>query len=85
MEKAFEHIIDAKKIQNDYEMSIVMNILQKKWAASEVLPSELSSMILEYHMQAYDTNVRVLSLDGGGKIIEYPDIERCFSCVAFRL
>ena len=71
MENAFQRVMDAKKIENDYDMSIVVHILEKKRAASEVPPPELSSMILEYHTQGCETNVRVLSLDGGGKMIQF--------------
>ncbi len=84
MKEVFQRIMDAKKIQNDYDMSIVMHILEKKRAASEVPPSELASMILGYCMQAYDTNICVLSLDGGGKRIKFFCIERFYSCVVSR-
>ncbi|CAF1573423.1 unnamed protein product [Rotaria sp. Silwood1] len=63
--------MNAKKIQSDYDMSIVMAMLKKKQTISsspfeEAQSSEIYSMILEYHMQAYETDIHCLSLDGGG-------------------
>ena len=71
-QEEFQRIMDAKKIQNDYEMSIVTSMLKANSVPSvEVPPSELCSMIVGYHTQAYETDIRVLTLDGGGKMTKF--------------
>jgi hypothetical protein len=61
-----------KKIDDDYDMSNVTAML--KDMGSRVLTvtereqqQQLGSMIIEYHTQAYERKIRVLSLDGGGE------------------
>ena len=67
----FDRIMNEKTIRNDYDMSIVLNILKKMRKGSlpkyeEEQERQLNSMIIEYYRQADDKNIRVLSLDGGG-------------------
>ncbi|UJR18475.1 hypothetical protein I4U23_005381 [Adineta vaga] len=72
-EEEFNRIINQKEIQSDYEMSIVMGMVNKKENTllsssvyEETQSSNLNSMIAKYHTQAYRRDIRVLSLDGGG-------------------
>jgi hypothetical protein len=71
-EEADQYIINAQQIKNDYELSLAMGILkgmENTSSSSEVddkKRTQLFKMIADYHIQAYERNIRVLSLDGGG-------------------
>ena len=56
-------------------MSIVMEKLKKPECSPSIVSEQaesdqLNSLIAGYHLQASQRNIRVLSLDGGGKINE---------------
>ena len=65
-EAEYQRILKQKRIENDYEMAIVMNMLQQKQNPISTESSDVHSMISGYHIQASQTNIRILSLDGGG-------------------
>lgn len=76
-EPIFKKIMKQAKIHNDWELAIVMDALHRKEKAaaplflsslSEAELSTLNSMIVAYHIPADENTVRVLSLDGGGKM-----------------
>jgi hypothetical protein len=83
--KKFEKILDKGKIENDHEMSIIMGVLEKKEPQKNTLLSEseiaerskLGSMLVEYHIQGYQREIRVLSLDGGGKMTDFSLLLHC--------
>jgi len=71
-QKEYEHILEENKIQNDYEMSVVMDKLKQtalESSSSSSTPSQdnqVNSIIVRYYLKATQRNIRVLSLDGGG-------------------
>ena len=73
----FNRIMKDKRILDDYDMSVVTAMLNEM-RNRPITPSEqeqqkqLGSMIVEYHTQAHKRTVRILSLDGGGEIIDFP-------------
>ncbi|CAF3348255.1 unnamed protein product [Rotaria socialis] len=67
----YEQIHTEKKIQNDYDLFIVMEKLKKLENQSSTMPDEtelnqINSLIAQYHLQSLQRNINVLSLDGGG-------------------
>ena len=72
--RQFKRIVKQKRITNDYEMSIVMNILKKKTdfalttirTPDAIQPSDINTIIAGYHTQAHQTDIRLLSLGGRG-------------------
>lgn len=69
----YERIQQQKKIYNDYDLYFVMERLKKltnesSTVAQELELKEINSLIVEYHLQSFQRNINVLSLDGGGKI-----------------
>lgn len=65
-EKEYERIVEEKAIQNDYDMSVVVHKLAL--ATPLIKTDQEDSLIVNYHLRANQRNIRVLSLDGGGKI-----------------
>ncbi|UJR18089.1 hypothetical protein I4U23_004989 [Adineta vaga] len=68
-EEHLKRIEKEKKICNDYDMSIVMDQLEKMKNLSSTKDIEwhgLDSLLARYHLEAHERNIRVLSLDGGG-------------------
>lgn len=79
-EPIFKKIMKQAKIHNDWELAIVMDALHRKEKSaaplflsslSEAELSTLNSMIVAYHIPADENTVRVLSLDGGGKMTNF--------------
>ncbi|CAF1516913.1 unnamed protein product [Adineta ricciae] len=71
----FRMIMKREEIQNDWQMSIIMDALhrEKKSSPPSFLSllssderSKLNSMMIEYNVPKDENTVRVLSLDGGG-------------------
>jgi hypothetical protein len=52
------------KIENDYDMAVVLKELA---AGSSSNDSHVQSLVVDYFLRANQRNIRVLSLDGGGK------------------
>jgi len=75
-EKELDRMQEKKKIENDYDISIVMSKLKQIRNASSSTTSEkeqelhFNAMIAEYYMKAFERNIRVLCLDGGGKMTD---------------
>ncbi len=72
LNEKFYSIMEEKKIQNDNEMAVVLTKLKQVkndllTDSEQKIKQELCSMIVDYHMRAFDIIIRVLSLDGGGK------------------
>ena len=65
-EAEYQRIVQQKKINNDYEMFMIMNKLVKDAPSKD---DPVNSLIVQYHLRANQRNIRVLCLDGGGKII----------------
>ncbi|CAF1623154.1 unnamed protein product [Didymodactylos carnosus] len=66
----FNYIVEQNKIQDDYDMYIVTAELirmEKEGIKSSSLVRQLSLMMKDYHLQAFTKDIRILSLDGGGK------------------
>lgn len=66
-EVELQRIIREKRIENDYDMAMVINKL-----IQDPLPTDddLKSLVLKYHLTAHQRNIRVISLDGGGNLTE---------------
>ncbi|CAF1126473.1 unnamed protein product, partial [Rotaria sordida] len=67
----YEQIQKEKKIENDYELYIVTEKLKQlgnesSTSSQETELNQLNSLIAGYHLQSFQRNIRVLSLDGGG-------------------
>ena len=72
-DRKFHAIMREDKIQNDIDMSIVMGKLKKlknepdqQQQQQENMKEKLCSMIIDYHMRAFDRKINILNLDGGG-------------------
>ncbi|CAF1436606.1 unnamed protein product [Adineta ricciae] len=70
-EEHLNRIQKEKKISNDYDMSIVMDELEKLKKTSSLSSKDiewhgLDSLLARYHLEAHERNIRILSLDGGG-------------------
>ncbi|CAF1219562.1 unnamed protein product [Rotaria sp. Silwood1] len=70
-QKKYEQIQKEKKIENDYEVYIVTERLKQLANELSTTPQEtelnqLNALIAGYHLQSFQRNIRVLSLDGGG-------------------
>lgn len=64
-EKEFERIVEEKTISNDYDMSVVLNKLALD---SPLLDDKTKdALVINYYLNATKRNIRVISLDGGGK------------------
>jgi hypothetical protein len=67
------NVMQEKRIHNDSDMSAITSKLKqmKNQVLTESdleIKQEICSMIVDYHMRAYDRKIRILNLDGGGKI-----------------
>ncbi|CAF3104225.1 unnamed protein product [Rotaria sp. Silwood2] len=67
----YEQIQKEKKIENDYEVYVVTERLKQlanesSTTSQETELNQLNSLIAGYHLQSFQRNIRVLSLDGGG-------------------
>jgi len=68
-QREFERILNDKKIQNDFDLAVVMAKLQDPkfgLSASSTQDNEVTSIVLEYNLKAARRKLHVLSLDGGG-------------------
>jgi hypothetical protein len=68
-QREFERILKDKKIQNDFDLAVVMAKLQDPkfgLSASSTQDNEVTSIVLEYNLKAARRKLHVLSLDGGG-------------------
>jgi hypothetical protein len=68
-----DRIRQGNEIQNDHEMFLVMNELKKLGTSTTIEQlglDQLNSSIARYQLQASQRDIRVLSLDGGGKILQ---------------
>lgn len=63
-EAEYQRIVHQKKINNDEEMSIIMNKLIKHPPSKD---DPVNSLIVQYHLTANERKIHILSLDGGGK------------------
>jgi predicted RNA-binding Zn-ribbon protein involved in translation (DUF1610 family) len=66
-DKEYERILHDKTIHNDYDMSVVMDKLKRTTLSSTSDGNHIQSIIMDYNLRASKRNIRVLSLDGGGK------------------
>ena len=57
-QKEYERIVSEKKIENDYDMAVVMD---------KLADNQVNSLVLDYYHKANQRDIRILSLDGGGK------------------
>ena len=75
----YERIVVDAKIENDFEMFMIMNKLKKNPLAVDDLAN---SLIVQYYLRANQRNIHVLSLDGGGKTTHYSHLfdplPRCY-------
>ncbi|CAF0805872.1 unnamed protein product [Adineta steineri] len=67
----FLYVLEEKKIRNDEDMYYVLTKLkhmqnQSLTDGDSELKQQLGSMIIDYHMRAYDRILRILCCDGGG-------------------
>lgn len=74
-EKTVDHILNKERIEDDYDLSVVMNKLseashQTLQVSKEDRLSSLNSLVTNYQVKGSKRNVRVLCLDGGGKIFK---------------
>jgi predicted acylesterase/phospholipase RssA len=63
-QKEYERIVNEKQIENDYEMSVVIDKLKHDSPSTD---NQVNSLVVKYYLKANQRNIRVLSLDGGGK------------------
>ena len=63
-EMEYQRIVGHGKIENDFEMFMIMNKLKKEAPAND---DPVNSLIVKYHLRANQRNIHVISLDGGGK------------------
>jgi hypothetical protein len=69
-----ERILHDKRIGNDYDITIVMDQLERLNSIPSLTTPEpeqserhkLHSLLARYQLEAHERNIRVLSLDGGG-------------------
>jgi hypothetical protein len=64
-QEQFERIIKKKQIGNDYDMDNVINKLVQDSSSTE---NQMYPLVVNYYLKANQRNIRILSLDGGGKI-----------------
>jgi len=62
----YERIVAEKCIQNDYDMSVVMEKLIDD-GSIKTNDESVNSLIVNYYLKANRRNISVLSLDGGGE------------------
>jgi hypothetical protein len=71
-EETFSSIMQEGKIQNDIDMSVVDKFKKMNneslTEAEQGRKQELCSRTIDYYMCSFDRILRILSLDGGGKI-----------------
>jgi len=69
--KQYERILNEKKIENDYDLAVVMDILKQtkldlSSPSSSSESNQINSIIIDYNLKASRREIHVLSLDGGG-------------------
>jgi hypothetical protein len=70
-QEEFDTILNTKKIQNDYDMAVVLDKLKEMTpspSTNDDKTSQLGSIIVDYFSRANRRNIHILSLDGGGLI-----------------
>ena len=68
----FDRLTSSERpIANDYDMSDVMGVLEKNGHKNVPNRSEWGSKLVQYHAEASKRKIRVLSLDGGGKMTDF--------------
>jgi hypothetical protein len=72
----FSSIMAENKIQNDNDLCVILSKLKQMkhqllTESDQQIKQQLCSMIVDYHVRAYDRKIRVLSLDGCGKILDF--------------
>jgi hypothetical protein len=71
-QEEFDTILNRKKIQNDYEIAVVLDKLKKmthESSTNDNKTSQLGSIIVDYSSKANRRNIHILSLDGEENIV----------------
>jgi hypothetical protein len=68
-QEKFDTILNRKKIQNDYDIAVVLDKLKEmthESSTNDNKTSQLGSIIVDYSSKANRQNIHILSLDGEG-------------------